>query len=187
VIVFVHNKKQICVRTKTFVRGDRRLLFVLYALSMHRVLRSSMSMGSTAVYLSGGGSGMRPSAVHSLPTELLSYIFELVTHALSQAERDTLGVGQRRIPFHPNSIRAPISLSAVSRRWRCVALSTSALWTSLFVSLDNVIACSSSFLGPRRTILDAESLAYFLIRSRNCTLDIFIDGRDPEWDFSDHL
>lgn len=141
-------------------------------------------MGSTAVYLSGGGSGMRPPAVHSLPTELLSYIFELVTHALSQAERDTLGVGQRRIPFHPNSIRAPISLSAVSRRWRCVALSTPALWTSLFVSLDNVIEC---FPGQRRTILDAESLAYFLIRSRNCTLDIFIDGRDPEWEFSDHL
>lgn len=55
--------------------------------------------------------------------------------------------------------------------------------------MDNVVECSkdsSHFPGPRR-ILDVECLAYFLIRSRNCTLDIFIDGRDPEWDFSDHL
>lgn len=130
--------------------------------------------------------------VHNLPTELLSYVFELVTHAHSQDERDALGTGQQRLPFHPQSIRAPISLSAVNRRWRHVALSTSSLWTSIFVSVDNIIDYSgdernpSSFCGSKR-LLDVESLAYFLLRSGNRTLDIFIDGRDPEWDFSDYL
>ncbi|KAI6120206.1 hypothetical protein EV401DRAFT_2262764 [Pisolithus croceorrhizus] len=140
-------------------------------------------------YLLGGSFGVRESGgVHNLPTELLSYVFELVTHALSQDERNTLA----RTPFHPQTIRAPVWLSAVNRRWRHVALSTPSLWTSIFVSVDNIIDYSgdernsSSFCGSKR-LLDVESLAYFLLRSGNCTLDIFIDGRDPEWDFSDYL
>lgn len=149
-------------------------------------MRSVCSLrGSFDVWARGG--------VHNLPTELLSYVFELVTHALSQDERNTLGTGQRRLPFHPHSIRAPVSLSAVNRRWRRVALSTPSLWTSIFVSVDNVVDCTisdernpSSFCRSKR-LLDVESLAYFLLRSGNCTLDIFIDGRDPEWDFSDYL
>ncbi|KAI5988266.1 hypothetical protein EDC04DRAFT_2912585 [Pisolithus marmoratus] len=145
------------------------------------------------IWLLGGSFGVRTSGgVHSFPTELLSYVFELATHALSQDERNTLGTGQQRLPFHPQSIRVPLWLSAVNRRWRHVALSTPSLWTSIFVSVDNVINCSgdernpSSFCGSNR-LLDLESLAYFLLRSGNCTLDIFIDGRDPEWDFSDYL
>lgn len=146
-----------------------------------------------SVCLLGGSFGVRASGgVHNLPTELLSYVFELVTHALSQDDRNALGTGQQRLPFLPQSIRAPVWLSAVNRRWRHVALSTSSLWTSIFVSVDNIIDYSgderdpSSFCGSKR-LLDVESLAYFLLRSGNCTLDIFIDGRDPEWDFSDYL
>ncbi|KAI6098907.1 hypothetical protein EDD16DRAFT_1718270 [Pisolithus croceorrhizus] len=144
-------------------------------------------------YLLGRSFGVRESGgVHNLPTELLSYVFELVTHTLSQDERNTLGSGQQGLPFHPQTIKAPVWLSAVNRCWRHVALSTPSLWTSIFVSVDNIVDYggdernSSSFCGSKR-LLDVESLAYFLLRSGSCTLDIFIDGRDPEWDFPNYL
>ncbi|KAF9238253.1 hypothetical protein BU15DRAFT_47863 [Melanogaster broomeanus] len=124
--------------------------------------------------------------IHALPREILSYVFELVTFALSPDESASIGDSLQKLPFHPTSITAPTTLCAVNRQWRYVCLTTSKLWSSIFVSIDHIIDCDYGGGGhpgpPGSTrILDLGSLACFLSRSRNSPIDILIDGRDPEW------
>ncbi|KAH7890576.1 hypothetical protein F5I97DRAFT_1946467 [Phlebopus sp. FC_14] len=140
-----------------------------------------MSVKSPMYALDRHASGRgRIASIHALPTEILSYVFELVTHGLSRDEQQVVGVGQQRLPFHPSCVTSPITLSAVNRRWRYVGLTTPTLWTSICVSIDR------RPLGvPRDSALDAEGLACFLLRSRTCPIDILIDARDPEWEFPD--
>ncbi|KIJ16108.1 hypothetical protein PAXINDRAFT_99062 [Paxillus involutus ATCC 200175] len=78
----------------------------------------------------------------------------------------------------------PTKLCAVNRHWRYVGLTTPKLWSSIVFSVNDVINCDYGSGHPDSS-LDFESLACFLSRSRNSPIDILIDGRDPEWDFSD--
>ncbi|KAF9223070.1 hypothetical protein BS17DRAFT_706773 [Gyrodon lividus] len=125
--------------------------------------------------------------IHTLPRKILSYIFELVTFALSPNESSFVRDSLQKLPFHPNSVTTPTIICAVNRHWRYVGLTTPKLWSSIFVSIDDMIDCDYSDGGHpgSRRILDFESLACFLSRSRNSPIDILIDGRDPEWDFPD--
>ncbi|KAH7909464.1 hypothetical protein BJ138DRAFT_1173658 [Hygrophoropsis aurantiaca] len=120
--------------------------------------------------------------INKLPVELLSYIFTLTSHSLPDSHQDV--IDNQDFPSNAENSVVPSILSAVNRHWRRVAVSTPALWTSLCMSLDNVVEFESS-KGLKSSCLDAQQLALHLIRSRNSPLDILIDARDPEWDFTE--
>ena len=84
----------------------------------------------------------------------------------------------------------PTVLTSVHRHWRNIALSTSTLWSSLVMSLGQVIRVKGGpDAGDERThttFLDVQRLAAHIARSRNSPVDILIDTRDPEWDFEDN-
>lgn len=117
--------------------------------------------------------------INSLPVELLSLIFTIGTHGTDVAED-----GNR--PCNTQSVRTPVVISQVNRRWRQIALNTPALWTSLCATLEMVETWEEyNSLGQpfRSTSLNTEHLTSYLALSRNYPLDILIDARDPDWDF----
>ncbi|KAH7925263.1 hypothetical protein BV22DRAFT_1065321 [Leucogyrophana mollusca] len=120
--------------------------------------------------------------INRLPVELLSYIFTLTTHGFPGSHQDSSD--RHDLLFDPESVIVPSVISAVSRHWRNIALSTPAIWTSLCMTLANVIGFKSPS-GAESSYLDAQRLAAHLIRSRNSPLDILIDARDPDWDFTE--
>lgn len=69
-------------------------------------------------------------------------------------------------------ISQSISISHVCRQWRQISLSMPSLWTSIFLSHP----LSKSQL--TRTII-------WIVRSRNRPLDIYMDFRDPSWDWDE--
>jgi F-box-like len=94
---------------------------------------------------------------HSLPDEILSFVFLTATHQ-----------------FHDRfeSILTPIMISHVCSRWREVAISTRGLWTSLILTFPT---CRSQL---SRTIT-------WLSRSYPYPIDIFLDFRDPSWNWEE--
>lgn len=125
--------------------------------------------------------------INVLPVEILSYIFTLATHHTISTDIDP----KRRyeVPFSPESVTMPTVLASVHRHWRHIALSTSTLWSSLSMSLEQVVRCKvGSDAADERaytTFLDVQRLAAHIARSRNSPVDILIDTRDPEWDFEE--
>ena len=129
----------------------------------------------------------RKSPINNLPVELLSYIFILSTHSLGESN-DVHEEAVFNEPFNTESVRTPLVLSSVNHHWRTVALTTPALWTSLCVTIDSVECLDDSdsgSLSQKPGTLNATHLTSYLALSRNYPLDIFIDARDQEWDFSD--
>lgn len=108
------------------------------------------------------------ASINALPIELLSYIFTLATHSFPDTEV---------VPFDAESVRTPVILSAVNHHWRTVAHSTSALWTSVCVTIGSIERTKNSF--------DTSHLSSFISLSRNRPFDILIDARDLDWDFSE--
>ncbi|OAX38608.1 hypothetical protein K503DRAFT_866034 [Rhizopogon vinicolor AM-OR11-026] len=130
-----------------------------------------------------------PCHINVLPVEILSYIFTLATHSTLSSTSD---FKQRyQVPFSPDSVTMPTVLASVHRHWRHIALSTSTLWSSLVMSLEQVVHVKvGSDVGdeytPRHTtFLDVQRLAAHIARSQNSPVDILIDTRDPDWDFED--
>ncbi|KAH9913681.1 uncharacterized protein BXZ73DRAFT_55393 [Epithele typhae] len=119
----------------------------------------------------------RPAApISRLPVELLSTIFLLTAHTPDQ---DTDEEDQGSItPCLSLSSTTPDVLAAVCKHWREVALGTPRLWTRICVTIGDIVY-------SRRGEVFA-SAARYAARSSKCALDIFIDARDPEWDFSEH-
>lgn len=95
----------------------------------------------------------RITTIESLPAELITEIFHLLTFETDQSR-----------------ILAPVVLSHVSRRWRAIAFRTSDLWTSIVLT----------FPCPRE---DIERMRMGLILSHKRPLDIHIDLRDEDWDW----
>jgi hypothetical protein len=101
---------------------------------------------------------LQPSVpIHRLANELLSHIFTLVVH----------DSGDRY-----DAILYPIILSHVVRRWRHIAMSTSILWTSI------ILTHPSPWSQLSRTVA-------YLSRSHRRPLDIFLDFRDPSWNWQE--
>lgn len=129
----------------------------------------------------------RPCHINVLPVEILSYIFTLATHDAVSTKKDY----KRRyeVPFSPESVTMPTVLASVNRHWRNIALSTSTLWSSLVMSLGQVVRVKvgqdADDERAYTTFLDVQRLAAHIARSRNSSVDILIDTRDPEWDFED--
>ncbi|KAG0693291.1 hypothetical protein DFH29DRAFT_816440 [Suillus ampliporus] len=129
----------------------------------------------------------QPCNINVLPVEILSYIFTLATHGSSSTSND---FKQRyEVPVSPESVTMPTVLASVHRHWRNIALSTLTLWSSLVMSLEQVVRVKAepdaNDKRARTTFLDVQRLAAHIARSRNSSVDILIDTRDPEWDFDD--
>ena len=97
--------------------------------------------------------------INSLADELLSQIFTLATHGSCDRY---------------DAILYPIIVSHVTHRWREVALSTSTLWTSI------ILTHPSPWSQLSRTIA-------YLSRSRLRPLDLFLDFRDPSWNWQEDM
>ncbi|KIK51210.1 hypothetical protein GYMLUDRAFT_116114, partial [Collybiopsis luxurians FD-317 M1] len=96
-----------------------------------------------------------------LPNEIVSFIF---LHAIRDYD-------------HPSEAAFfPLTISHTCSRWRRVSLSTSALWTSVKLSLPN---------SPEQL----DYLQAWLVRSKSHPLNMLLDFRDEEWnwDEDDHL
>ncbi|KAG6819768.1 hypothetical protein H0H93_008878 [Arthromyces matolae] len=97
----------------------------------------------------------KPPPLSRLPNELLSLIFLSTTqNADDRFER----------------ILIPIVLSQVSARWRNVAIATGGLWNNIILT----------FPTSRQQLSRAVT---WLKRSKLAPLDIFLDFRDPSWDW----
>ncbi len=118
------------------------------------------------------------SPVDTLPVELLTYIFSLASHGIPVATE-----GKESPLFDSESVKMPTRLSAVNRHWRMVARNTSALWTSLCATIASIHKTCHN--GQRLSLFHTSHLSSHLSLSRNQTLDIIIDARDPDWDFSE--
>ncbi|TFK91303.1 hypothetical protein K466DRAFT_483051 [Polyporus arcularius HHB13444] len=120
------------------------------------------------------------SPITQLPVELLSYIFVLSAHTPDPEarEEDSQGAGSDDIsPCLSSSSTTPDVLASVSRHWRGVARNTPRLWTRLCVTIGDVMYHKG---GPMFSLVSR-----YVSRSGQCPLDIFVDARDPEWDFSE--
>ncbi|KAF8329250.1 hypothetical protein F5887DRAFT_1163467 [Amanita rubescens] len=109
-----------------------------------------------------------------LPVELLSYIF------LFSAEPDN--VANPAAPFCSATVKTPLVLSSVSKHWRDVARNTPRLWTRICVTQELLVS-KPAF--NRRIAIDTTHIRTCLALSRKCPLDILIDARDDEWDFTE--
>ncbi|RDB27395.1 hypothetical protein Hypma_004349 [Hypsizygus marmoreus] len=121
----------------------------------HVALESLPPVTENARRLFGSLAYLLRPPLHYLPSELLSEIFLIATHDTEDR-------------YH--ALLTPISLSHVSSRWRHVALSTGGLWTNIILT----------FPVSRAQISCAVS---WLRRSQSHPLDIFLDFRDPSWDW----
>lgn len=116
------------------------------------------------------------SPVDSLPIELLSLIFVLATEGSPDATDNV-------VPFTSESVKTPLVLSAVSRRWRAVAHSTSSLWTRLCATVGSITVDKGNHAG--KTSFKTSHITSYLLLSRRYPIDILIDARDQHWDFSE--
>ncbi|KZT71084.1 hypothetical protein DAEQUDRAFT_810088 [Daedalea quercina L-15889] len=124
----------------------------------------------------------RTTPIDGLPAELLSYIFLL--GAYRPPDEDPLaenpgGEVNYLSPCMTYSYAFPCLVAAVSRHWRGVALSTGQLWNKIPVTDEDT-----------DDLNDLEGTSFklarlFLSRSGTAPLDIMVDARDPEWDFSE--
>ncbi|KAI0329330.1 hypothetical protein GY45DRAFT_1371639 [Cubamyces sp. BRFM 1775] len=139
---------------------------------------------------------MAPQApIERLPVELLSYIFILGAHTPDPQDFDSesdatdgertreghepFGEDEQAIsPCIFSSSTPPDVFAAVNRHWREVALGTPKLWTRICVTIGDL----------QHNTSDGgwfPAVSRYVSRSRRCPLDIYIDARDPEWDFSE--
>ncbi|KAF5370927.1 hypothetical protein D9615_009817 [Tricholomella constricta] len=121
----------------------------------------------------------RLSPIQRLPVELLSYIFALGTHNVVNDDDASCP------PFNAETIKTPLILSRVNHHWRNVARNTPSLWTSICVTAELVDDGDGLDPPKNRPQLNANHLTTYLSLSRNYPLDILVDARDQDWDFSE--
>jgi hypothetical protein len=108
------------------------------------------------------------SPAFELPVELLAYVF------LLSAEPDAA--------VNPTTVKTPLVLSSVCRRWRDVSRNTPRLWTRICVTRELLVR---KHLRRTAVAVDTTHILISLALSRNRPLEILIDARDDEWDFSE--
>ncbi|EPQ51630.1 hypothetical protein GLOTRDRAFT_141002 [Gloeophyllum trabeum ATCC 11539] len=118
-----------------------------------------------------------PSSIDNLPVELLSYIFILGTYTSSNEKR-WYEFGEEW-DIHRFRTDLPTTVAQVCRHWRQVALSTLELWTNICVTKADIVKSDED---PRYSAGqwpgDARS-------PQSSPIDILIDARDPQWDFTE--
>lgn len=108
-----------------------------------------------------------PTTVDVLPVELLSDIFHIAAQVDSK---------RRGLDFGFEAICAPLHFASVSRHWRAVALGTPSIWSSVLVTLQGV---------EDPMTFDTRHIVRYLELSKNYPIDILVDARDIDWDFSE--
>ncbi|KIK63425.1 hypothetical protein GYMLUDRAFT_41105 [Collybiopsis luxurians FD-317 M1] len=116
--------------------------------------------------------------IHTLPVELLSYIFVLGTHSPPELLTDEKEQ-QELLPFNTESVKTPLIFSAVCRRWREVAQNSPSLWTSICVTAGSVEESSED----QTKRLNLSHITSYLSFSKRYPLNILLDTRDIDWDF----
>ncbi|KAI0666477.1 hypothetical protein C8Q78DRAFT_453845 [Trametes maxima] len=131
--------------------------------------------------------------IAKLPTELLSYIFVLGVHTPDAEDPEIHGAPEGAdqeygcegdsqddndsICAAVPSTMLPDVFAAVNRHWRAVALGTPQLWTRICVTIGDLVQAEEADLFP--------AVSRYVSRSGRRPLDVCIDARDPEWDFSE--
>ncbi|KAI0643991.1 hypothetical protein C8Q79DRAFT_1011810 [Trametes meyenii] len=132
-------------------------------------------------------------SIAKLPNELLSYIFVLGVHTSDAEDPEILGAPEGSSQEYgmegdneddaesmcgtASSATLPDVFAAVNRHWREVALGTPQLWTRICVTIGDLMQDEEAGLFP--------AVSRYIPRSGRRPLDVFIDARDPEWDFSE--
>lgn len=140
-------------------------------------------MGPTKYILSAFPS----SPIGTLPVELLSEIFSISTLSTWDTH-DLPGRSDYSPPtITSESVLVPHVLASVNRRWRAIALSQPSLWSNICVTpeLLDWLSINESRDVPPPSRLNTSHITTSLSRSKNYALNILIDGRDPDWDFSE--
>lgn len=127
------------------------------------------------------------SSITKLPVELLSEIFTLCALPSGQPSPTSEDEGSSLPVINSETVRVPFILSRVNRRWRDVVLSQSSLWASLCITAELIQEsdCITKGASQRLSILNTTHITSCLQRSRRAPLNILIDARDPEWNFSE--
>ncbi|KAJ8079224.1 hypothetical protein PM082_021724 [Marasmius tenuissimus] len=106
------------------------------------------------------------SALRRTPTEIWEAIFTEVCSSTSSGYSLTIDLS--RLPAIFDS--PPIALSQVCSRWRCIALGSPELWTSMSIQFSNI-------LGGCHRVVSA-----FLLNSRGRLLDVRVQARGKDYD-----
>ncbi|KAJ4478840.1 hypothetical protein C8J55DRAFT_430091 [Lentinula edodes] len=120
------------------------------------------------------------SPIHSLPLELLSYIFVLGAHSPPDTPDNKIK-RQEPPPFNADSVKTPLVYSTVCRHWRTVALGTAALWANICITAGSM---EMSGLEQEKRV-NLTHLTSYLSLSKNYPLNILLDARDIDWDFAE--
>lgn len=145
------------------------------------------------MYASGRNQEFTSSPISRLPIELLSEIFSLCLLAADENVPNSED-GEYSSPIiTTETIRVPFILSSVNARWRAVALGQSSLWSNLCITAELIGEAVPLKLEPDQETfsftssqtLHTKQIIYCLQRSRQASLNVFIDARDPEWNFAE--
>lgn len=138
---------------------------------------------------------LRSSLISRLPTELLSEIFSLCALSAdggSDSEptsSDTSNVDSENsndcITLNPFGLMCSIRLATVCRRWRATILNQASLWADVCVTQEMLVTVRNREDGTEILELDTALLETCLTRSRGYPLNIVIDARDPEWNWTE--
>ncbi|KJA18299.1 hypothetical protein HYPSUDRAFT_45489 [Hypholoma sublateritium FD-334 SS-4] len=121
-----------------------------------------------------------PSPIGRLPTELLSEIFQLCNLSVEQTEADICGANSC-MTVNPFGLEFTFLLSTVCRKWRNIILNQANLWSNICVTQS--LLASGGHLGGSR--LDTTQIRTCLQRSRGHPLNILIDARDADWNWTE--
>lgn len=134
--------------------------------------------------------GSASSPISSLPVELLSEIFALCALAAGEPSPSSDDAEYSPPIVTTESLRATLLLSSVNRKWRDVVLHQPNLWSNLCITAelishadDDGIFTSSCQNSSSR--FNASYITSCLQRSRQCPINVFIDARDEDWNFTE--
>ena len=144
-------------------------------------------------YSSHRNQAFASSPINKLPIELLSEIFSL---CLLTAEESVPGSEVDEPSSSPiittETVRTPFILSSVCKKWRAVALGRSSLWSNLCITAELIGEAAPLHLATDQGTsftpshsLHTKQIIYSLQRSRHAPLNVFVDARDPEWNFAE--
>lgn len=115
-----------------------------------------------------------PSPISYLPSELLSEIFRLCSLSVDQTDADMDGENSC-MTVNPFGLNFTFRLSTVCHKWRNIIYNQANLWSNICITQN--LLCSSQ--------LKTKQISSCLERSRKHPLNLLIDARDPDWNWTE--
>jgi len=125
------------------------------------------------------------SPINKLPIELLSEIFTLCTQDACRYQNSDDSDSSCPPAISSESVRVPLTLASVNHRWRAIVHGQPSLWTSLCISPELITETYESSSTSRTPTIDLTHIQSCLQRSKQSSLNILIDARDPHWNFAE--